>query len=55
MSNTRFIGCLHLGHEWMARRRGFANSQQHDDFLINSYNGIVGKRDNKALSYGLPL
>ena len=45
MSNVKFIGCLHLGHEWMARYRGFKNSQEHDEFLIKTWNEHVNKRD----------
>lgn len=45
MSNIRFIGCLHLGHEWMARRRGFIDAHAHDEHLIEEYNRIVSKRD----------
>lgn len=42
---VRFIGCLHLGHEWMARHRGFLNSEEHDNHLINNWNKIVTKKD----------
>lgn len=45
MSNIRFIGCLHLGHQWMAKRRGFIDAQAHDEHLIEQYNKIVSKRD----------
>lgn len=45
MSNVRFIGCLHLGHEWMAKYRGFSCSEEHDNFLINSWNKVVHKKD----------
>ena len=45
MSNVRFIGCLHLGHENIAKFRGFENSQLHDEHLINEWNKIVNKRD----------
>ena len=45
MSNVRFIGCLHLGHEWMAKHRGFENSEKHDEHLIESWNSIVNKKD----------
>jgi len=45
MSVVRFIGCLHLGHEGMAKWRGFESSQQHDEHLIECWNSVVGKKD----------
>lgn len=45
MSNVRFIGCLHLGHEWMAKYRGFNCSEEHDNFLITSWNKVINKKD----------
>ncbi len=45
MSQVRFIGCFHLGHEWMARHRGFQDSLHHDEYLINQWNKIVNKKD----------
>lgn len=45
MSQVRFIGCLHLGHEWMARHRGFQDSLHHDEYLVNQWNKIVNKKD----------
>lgn len=45
MSQVRFIGCLHLGHEWMARHRGFQDSLHHDDYLIKEWNKVVNKKD----------
>ena len=45
MSQVRFIGCLHLGHEWMAKHRGFQDSEYHDDYLIQEWNKIVTKKD----------
>lgn len=40
-----FIGCLHLGHESIAKHRGFNNSYEHDETIINSWNSIITKRD----------
>ena len=40
-----FIGCLHFGHTWMAKHRGFNDEFEHDEFLIESYNSIVNKKD----------
>lgn len=45
MSNVRFIGCLHLGHEWMAKHRGFQDSFYHDEHLIDYWNRHVHKKD----------
>ena len=45
MCSVRFIGCLHLGHEWMAKHRGFQDSEHHDDYLIKEWNKIVTKKD----------
>jgi calcineurin-like phosphoesterase family protein len=45
MGNVRFIGCLHLGHEKMAKKRGFNTSHEHDKHLINEWNKVVNKRD----------
>ena len=45
MSNVRFIGCLHLGHDWMAKHRGFQDSISHDDYLIQEWNKVVHKKD----------
>jgi calcineurin-like phosphoesterase family protein len=45
MSKVRFIGCLHFGHGWMANYRGFYDSFDHDNYLIKSWNSVVGKKD----------
>lgn len=45
MSNVRFIGCLHLGHKWMATHRGFKDSEEHDEHLIKTWNSVVHKKD----------
>lgn len=42
---VRFIGCLHLGHENMSKRRGFLSSCFHDKYLITQWNKIVSKGD----------
>lgn len=42
---TYFIGCLHLGHKWMAQHRGFQDDFYHDEHLIDNWNSIVGLRD----------
>jgi calcineurin-like phosphoesterase family protein len=43
--HVKLIGCLHLGHEWMAKWRGFESSEQHDEHLIKCWNSVVGKKD----------
>lgn len=45
MSQVKFIGCLHFGHESIARYRGFKNAYEHDEYLIQQYNKIVHKKD----------
>lgn len=45
MSQVRFIGCLHLGHKWMAKHRGFQDEFHHDKHLIKEWNKIVHKKD----------
>lgn len=40
-----FIGCLHLSHKWMAQHRGFKDEWEHDDYLIEQWNSVVGKKD----------
>ena len=45
MINTYFIGCLHFGHEWMARYRGFNDSVEHDEHLILNWNAVVNPKD----------
>jgi len=39
------IADLHLGHENMAKKRGFDNAEQHDEFIIKSWNSVVRKKD----------
>lgn len=45
MSNVRFIGCLHLGHRWMANHRNFQDTIYHDETIINQWNRVVNKKD----------
>lgn len=45
MSQVRFIGCLHLGHKWMAAYRGFQDEFYHDEHLIENWNKIVSPKD----------
>jgi len=43
--STFFIGCLHFGHEWMAKHRGFTSSKEHDENIINNWNKTISKND----------
>jgi len=45
MSQVRFIGCLHFGHESVAKWRDFENSFYHDELLISHWNRTVHKKD----------
>lgn len=45
MSRVFYIADLHLGHENMAIKRGFKNSEEHDNHLIEKWNSVIHKRD----------
>lgn len=45
MGNVSFIGCLHLGHEWMAKHRGFNSVEEYHETLIKTWNTHVNKKD----------
>jgi calcineurin-like phosphoesterase family protein len=45
MSIVRFIADLHLGHENMAKHRGFSTVEEHDEHIIAKWNSVVHKRD----------
>ena len=45
MSIVRFIGCLHLNHLSIAKRRGFEEAFLHDEWLISQWNKTVHKKD----------
>lgn len=45
MGNVRFIGCLHLGHDNLAKWRGFEDAFQQDEYLIKNWNSVVKKKD----------
>lgn len=40
-----FIGCLHFGHQGMAKYRGFNDSKEHDELIINNWNNTIDKKD----------
>lgn len=41
----RIISDLHFGHESMAIKRGFVNSIEHDQHIIDCWNSVVRKGD----------
>jgi calcineurin-like phosphoesterase family protein len=45
MCQVRFIGCLHLGHTYMAQHRGFHCEIEHDEWLIKKWNETTHKKD----------
>lgn len=45
MAVVRFIADLHLGHENMARHRGFASAVEQDEYIVKQWNSVVTKRD----------
>lgn len=45
MCNVRFIGCLHLGHKAIAQYRDHQDEFAHDEYLIDSWNSTVNKKD----------
>jgi len=45
MSTVRFIADLHLGHENMAKHRGFSSADDQDEHIVNQWNSVVNKRD----------
>jgi len=63
MGNIYVISDLHFCHENLAKHRGFIDSKQHDEFIIDSWNAVVTKGDTvwllgditmeKSKGYGL--
>lgn len=45
MGVVYIISDLHFGHESMALKRGFKNSEEHDNFIIEQWNKTVLKKD----------
>lgn len=45
MSNVHFIGCLHIGHEGMAKHRGMFDADLMFDTMQNNWNRKVRKKD----------
>lgn len=45
MSKVHIIADLHFGHENIAINRGFRNSEEHDNFIIDNWNSVVHKND----------
>lgn len=42
-------GDPHLGHEYIAKLRGFKTIEEHNEFIINMWNFVVTKRDKVFL------
>lgn len=40
MTKVLTIGCLHLGHENMAKRRGFISAEHYFSLLKHKWNGV---------------
>lgn len=49
MGNVYAIADLHFGHENMAIARGFNSIEEHDNYIIASWNKIVRKHDTVYL------
>ena len=45
ISNVRMIGCLHFGHNSIAKYRGWDNAEEQDAYLIKQWNKVVNKKD----------
>lgn len=45
MCTVRFIGCLHLGHRWMANHRGFTDDFYHTEAIVDGCNSVVHRKD----------
>ncbi|MGR6088986.1 metallophosphoesterase [Brevibacterium sp. CSND-B09] len=45
MSNHLFTADLHLGHEFVAKGRGFNSSVEHDDLIIGNLHDSLSKSD----------
>lgn len=45
MGQVYVIADLHLGHESIAKLRGFESSEAHDEYLIKKWNSVMSKRD----------
>lgn len=45
MSRVFFISDLHLGHENMAKKRGFLSADEMNKRIIHNWNSVVHKRD----------
>ena len=43
------ISDTHFGHKNMALYRGFSSVEEHDDYIVEKWNSVVGKRDTVYL------
>jgi len=49
MSKVFFISDLHLGHENMAKKRGFLSADEMNEKIIHNWNSVVHKRDFETI------
>jgi len=45
MSQVRFISDYHFGHDMVARKRGFNNTFDMNEYIVEEHNKIVHKKD----------
>lgn len=45
MARVFIISDLHIGHENIAKRRGFESAKEMDDLIIKNWNKVVNKND----------
>ena|SRR3990167_379231 len=45
MGRVFVISDLHFGHRNMAIKRGFKDENEHDEFIVTSWNKVISKRD----------
>lgn len=49
MTHPHFISDLHLGHTNMALKRGFSSVEEHDEFIVKTWNSVI--KSPKTLVY----
>lgn len=42
---TYFTSDLHLGHNFVARKRGYSNTEEHDEAILETLKGTLKRRD----------
>ena len=45
MSEVRIISDTHFGHTNMALKRGFSSVEEHDEYIVKTWNKVVKKKD----------